>query len=188
MALITCPECKKRISETANSCQNCGFQLSPEIVAKAKKDEKAALAFAFRREHKAKKDEKIANLVILIVIAGIIVFVYKCAQDGSSPHRDTVNTSPSSIDKKIEAWVMAESFVKKYLKSPGTASFGGLFSNYQDPRTHVTYLGNHIYQVQGWVDSQNSFGATVRINFLLKLKDNGNDNWNLLETPVLVEQ
>ncbi len=32
MALITCPECSKRISETAERCPNCGFALTPQIV------------------------------------------------------------------------------------------------------------------------------------------------------------
>lgn len=36
MALITCPECKKQISENALSCPDCGLQLTEEIVAKQK--------------------------------------------------------------------------------------------------------------------------------------------------------
>ncbi len=36
MALITCPECKKQISEYAVSCPNCGFQLSRNVVSKQK--------------------------------------------------------------------------------------------------------------------------------------------------------
>ena len=37
MALIMCQECKKMISETASSCPNCGYQLTPEIIAEIKK-------------------------------------------------------------------------------------------------------------------------------------------------------
>jgi uncharacterized protein YbaR (Trm112 family) len=29
MALITCPECKKEISDTAKSCPSCGYELKP---------------------------------------------------------------------------------------------------------------------------------------------------------------
>ena len=28
MALITCPECKREISDTAKACQSCGFELN----------------------------------------------------------------------------------------------------------------------------------------------------------------
>ncbi len=37
VALITCPECKKKISDTADSCPNCGYKLTPEKVAEIKK-------------------------------------------------------------------------------------------------------------------------------------------------------
>jgi predicted amidophosphoribosyltransferase len=33
MALIACPECKKKISESASNCPNCGYQITPEIIA-----------------------------------------------------------------------------------------------------------------------------------------------------------
>ena len=36
MALVPCPECKRRISETAESCPNCGYILTPEEVTKIK--------------------------------------------------------------------------------------------------------------------------------------------------------
>lgn len=29
MALITCPECSKKISDNAESCLNCGFPINP---------------------------------------------------------------------------------------------------------------------------------------------------------------
>ena len=40
MALIPCPECKKRISETTGSCPKCGYELAPEKVEEAKDKEK----------------------------------------------------------------------------------------------------------------------------------------------------
>ncbi len=36
MALITCPECSKQISEFAACCPNCGFQLTPENISEIK--------------------------------------------------------------------------------------------------------------------------------------------------------
>ena len=41
MALIQCPECKKKVSDTATSCPKCGWQLTPEKVQKIREDEKA---------------------------------------------------------------------------------------------------------------------------------------------------
>lgn len=39
MALITCPECKKQISDSASSCPNCGYQLTVEKIGAIKKAE-----------------------------------------------------------------------------------------------------------------------------------------------------
>lgn len=42
MAMIACPECKKKVSDTAGSCPNCGFALSAEKVAEIKANEERA--------------------------------------------------------------------------------------------------------------------------------------------------
>ena len=118
----------------------------------------------------------IASLVFFLILA--------LGSDDSG----TSSTSPSGTSKKIEAWVMAKSFVKEYLKSPSTADFGGTFTDYQDPEQCVTYMGDNTYHVRGWVDAQNSFGGTVRTNFLLKLKYNGNESWSLLEPPIMKQR
>jgi hypothetical protein len=78
---------------------------------------------------------------------------------------------------KIGAWVMAETFVKRGLKSPGTADFGGLFGEFQNSDDHVINLGDGRYRVHGWVDAQNSFGAKLRNYFTCEVEDKGNDKW-----------
>lgn len=89
----------------------------------------------------------------------------------------------------IDAWVMAEKFVTAELRSPSTASFGGLLSgNRQDPDEHVARLGNGQYRVSGWVDSQNAFGATVRTNFTLTLQHLGGQQWQCTEGPLFFER
>lgn len=37
MALITCAECNKKISETTNNCPKCGAQITAEMIAEGKK-------------------------------------------------------------------------------------------------------------------------------------------------------
>jgi hypothetical protein len=89
------------------------------------------------------------------------------------------------MEDKSMAWVMAEAFVKSGLKSPSTASFGSVWgSDYQDYEKCVTALGDNTYVVAGWVDSQNGFGATLRTDFVLKIKKEGN-RWVLVDGPVM---
>jgi hypothetical protein len=85
---------------------------------------------------------------------------------------------------------MAQEFVKDSLKSPSTASFGGgsLSSDFQDPNKCVTNQPDGTYLVIGWVDSQNSFGATVRNEFIVKLRYKGDRKWSLIEHPILLQR
>lgn len=71
------------------------------------------------------------------------------------------------------AYVMSKEFVKRNLKSPATAEFPvGIFAHYE---------GDSVYIVNSYVDAQNTFGALIRTEFYVKIKDNGNDNWKLID-------
>ncbi len=37
MALISCPECKNKVSDSATSCPKCGTPITPQIIADASK-------------------------------------------------------------------------------------------------------------------------------------------------------
>lgn len=74
---------------------------------------------------------------------------------------------------------MAQQFVKENLKSPSTADFGGVFSDYQDPDKVVTALGGDKFRVRAWVDAQNAFGGTIRNHFVCELEYVGNDRWRM---------
>jgi hypothetical protein len=95
MALITCPECKKQMSETALSCPNCGFPLTSEKVAEIKEKyerefnkslESPILGHEEPEPKKLKTKESINDLlrkprpisgiVVLVVFALIMAFFY----------------------------------------------------------------------------------------------------------------
>ena len=81
-------------------------------------------------------------------------------------------------DQLSMAWIMAQDFVEQNLKSPGTASYGSVWDgDWQSYKDHVKDLGDNKYRATGWVDSQNAFGATVRIDFVCEVEYVGNDKW-----------
>ena len=58
MALTTCPECEKQISEYALSCPNCGFQHSKKTLPKQKEElEKKGFHDSFDEKEEREKDE-----------------------------------------------------------------------------------------------------------------------------------
>ena len=78
-----------------------------------------------------------------------------------------VSNSGKGVPDKANAVVIAEQEVRKELKSPSTATFS------QMSETTVTQNGD-TWTVRGWVDAQNSFGATKRNNYTVVIKFSGN--------------
>ena len=69
------------------------------------------------------------------------------------------HSSNIGIHTDAEAFTVAEYVVKENLKAPSTAQFCKI------TEATITYLGNKKYEIKGWVDAQNSFGAMIRQNF-----------------------
>jgi len=58
----------------------------------------------------------------------------------------------------IEVKIDAEAFIEMYLKSPSTADFNWSTKG-------VKQLNDTLYNVSGYVDSQNGFGAMIRSKY-----------------------
>jgi hypothetical protein len=63
---------------------------------------------------------------------------------------------------------VAEVRVRDRLKAASTAAFGHPGER-QDPSSCVTQFDDDRFEVRGWVDAQNQFGAMLRANFLVKM-------------------
>lgn len=68
-----------------------------------------------------------------------------------------------SDSREMDAWVCAEEVVRQNLKSPSSAKF----CTY--PEATIKDKGNNEYMITGWVDADNSFGASVRTDFTVTL-------------------
>jgi len=81
-------------------------------------------------------------------------------------------SGPAEPDE-VGAWVACQTMVKSRLKSPSTADFPA------DYRNSVARSGSS-FTVKSFVDSQNSFGATVRTNYICEVRfDQTDESWNL---------
>ncbi|WP_143546405.1 hypothetical protein [Rhodococcus sp. 14-2496-1d] len=78
----------------------------------------------------------------MVVIAAVAIFSLVFADDPE--------------DMSIEA---CQNAVATQLKSPATASF---------TRVGASEVSDGVYNVSGYVDGQNSFGAVVRMNFVCR--------------------
>jgi hypothetical protein len=151
MALITCPECQKKISESAETCPNCGFKLSSEKVKNIKEQDKENF-----------RNGAIGCVVILIVF----FLLYKTCGGNNNEYE----TPWQDKDESTMAYIMCQDWVKQRLVSPATADF---------PRyDQVTVTRNgQVYTIVGYVDSQNRFGALLRSNFYAEVEQIDKERW-----------
>lgn len=108
----------------------------------------------------------------------------------SCTSKETSETKHAKVEKaekvKVDegdvhgAWSYATLFVERELKSPRSAKYPFAAAS----NGAVTYLGNDTYLVKSYVDSENSFGAMIRTNFTLTIKEDKATNKWILETPV----
>lgn len=121
------------------------------------------------------------------VIAGLatVVFLFILVPmfcDGDSSTNTPTKNPPEYY--KPGAFMVAETFVKRELKSPGSAKFP---TSSSERRNSVKVLSDGVsYKIDSWVDSQNSFGALKRVYFTCTIKRYGrSDEWELIDIKLL---
>jgi len=72
----------------------------------------------------------------------------------------------------------AQQFVKKSLKAPSTAEFPALF------KSTVTKKGFDTYYISSYVDSENGFGAMIRSNYVVELKQKADGKISLVDLNI----
>lgn len=118
------------------------------------------------------------HIIAVMILAAFLVLAL-----GSAEEDPEVAAKREKYGSKVGAWVAAQGFIEDRLNSPGSADYG--WQTYDDC---VTDLGDGEYRVKGWVDAQNGFGALKRINFSLTVEYQGDDNWKLVEEPMMYER
>ncbi len=91
------------------------------------------------------------------VILGILFLVSRC---------DFSSDEVAQPDNKVRSIMYTEKYIEEIIKSPSTADFG---------TPEVTRIGSDTYHVKNYVDSENSFGAMIRMKYECDIKWNGND-------------
>jgi hypothetical protein len=87
-----------------------------------------------------------------------------------------VDDSRDTRRDKSDALLLVQKHVKKHLKAPSTAEFPGMF----DDRPVVRSLGSNKFRIRSWVDAENGFGATIRMNYDYTVETDGQDGWRVL--------
>ncbi|MDO8943220.1 MAG: zinc ribbon domain-containing protein [Desulfobacterales bacterium] len=153
MSLITCPECKKRISDTVLNCPNCGYRFKPLQPSEI-----------LKKEQKRQKTNTTIIIVTFVVIFGTIGLLSNKTpvqtESNSKPSAETsqnTNTRSSTPREVVEnsGWDGSVYQVKSWLKN-----------NLKDPKSlefiewsPVQKSSEGTYTVRAKYRAKNSFGG-----------------------------
>lgn len=129
-----------------------------DLIEKEEK-EKAQIE---RNKEIAKQSRKEVNMWIGIIIVAIIIFIIYIA----SQFNYSDDTTDEHVDYRSYSQVYTEDYIESLLKSPSTAEFG-------TAEITETSFGN--YHIKNYVDSENSFGAMIRMNYECDITWSGNN-------------
>lgn len=168
MAKRECPFCKEKVLEKATLCKHCRSALPPPPP---------------------KKWYRTPGGLILLVFALIVI-----GNVGKMLETPVPPLTPAQIAAKqqedamrhdeMNARIYAKHFVGKTLKAPTTAKWqdAGDFA-VAPAKDKKGKPIKDIWEVSGYVDAQNSFGAMIRTEWYVKMKKSGT-NWILFKmTP-----
>jgi hypothetical protein len=102
---------------------------------------------------------KLGFAIFLLIIMCAIGIPALLDSRGQSGYAKPVATPQVRQYSHAEAYAEAEAIISKYLKSPSTAKFPSIVD------VDIKDLGDGGFQVEGYVDAQNSFGAMLRQNW-----------------------
>lgn len=158
MALISCPECKKKIKYTLASCPFCGCLLTSERMAKEKP--KIGLTGL----------QKVIAIFFCITVIFIIfsIFLFSFLESSKKPRRSIRSSSShnvvenSSWDDSVD---QVKSWLKSNIKDPGSLEF------IEWSPVHKTKEGD--FMVRAKYRAKNSFGGYVIENKVFFLDSKG---------------
>src|SRR6056297_1170929 len=114
-------------------------------------------------------------LTFAAVSCGFLYLVFLIPDTGP----DFSASTTDSCGNPITAYVMSQEPVKSFLKSPSSASF----PSYSDSGVDVIVDENCVFNVAGYVDAENSFGAEIRTPFTAKMATDGK-SWTALDVQL----
>lgn len=155
MALITCPECKKKISESVSNCPHCGYQLTQEKIAEIKQAEQLI--------------QKGCSIGCVSIIAIFFIFYFISSFSSSKSSRTYPDSRSSQEIVMNSPWDASVSQVKSWLKTnlkdPGSLEF------IEWSKVSKTNDGGFTVRVK--YRAKNSFGGYVVENKVFFLNSSG---------------
>lgn len=144
MALITCPECKKEISDSVDSCPHCGYVINEKKV-------------------KPKKKKGCFTWILVFIVLLLAFFYYYGKNSSSSSTNDSYSTSTTNVSVEnvriskdhSNAWA-----VKGSIRNNKTHSINGAVKI-----KFINSNGDIVHSNRAYVNGGDSFSPGQSANF-----------------------
>lgn len=135
--------------------------------------------FKFKKMSNLKNNQPVTPgaAIFVCVVFFIIFLVFKC----SCSETDQEIANRTEQNSEFTAYYNSQQCVKELLKSPSTAEFPSGSNQF------VTKIDEDTYLINSYVDSQNSFGAMLRTNYVCQVTLNSDDTYTC-DSVELLEQ
>lgn len=161
MANKVCPFCKENVKADAIICKHCKSELPPLPPKKWYQTWK--------------------GLLLILFMLSFISRAFDNNQSTKTQSSPEEIAAKQQVSDSIDARTYAKLYVEKSLKAPSTAKWQNVMDFAVAPlKDREGKTIKDIWEVSGYVDAQNSFGAMIRTQWYVKLKKIGN-SWTLLE-------
>lgn len=114
----------------------------------------------------------------LLVICSSMLIIQKIRAGQRSAEATLAAPIPTATNdsgNRILAYDVCKQYVKARLIAPASAKFANQFDE-----STVEEIRPGIWQINSFVDSQNSFGAMLRLNFVCTLEYSGDESYKLV--------
>lgn len=109
-----------------------------------------------------------------------VVYTHEKYKPLKEEGRETVSyEKEASEDDKGYSWAVALNEVEKILKSPSTAEFPSSYLH-----ADIKEVNTNTFVVKSYVDAENSFGAKIRTDFMVKYERTGENNYKVLDIQI----
>lgn len=116
-----------------------------------------------------------AYILMAVMVTGFFAWVFY-SESTVSPevkrYREEMTARQSRYPAVFQA---SQAYIKQRLKAPSTAEFPWYDSS------AVSGPDGNVYTVRSYVDSENGFGAKIRTNYAVKLREDSNGDIQLVD-------
>lgn len=114
----------------------------------------------------------VVGVLVLFAVVGMFLPKGDSSPSSASGNARGASHSRSEGGDESGAWSAARSFVEGRLKNPASADFPWY------DKDAIQFLGNATYRIKSYVDASNSFGGTIRTDYVCTVRLEG-DTWTL---------